>query len=323
MHNKENISFLITGSAGFIGFHLSKKLLDQGYRVVGIDNINDYYDTSLKKDRLFILNKYNNFIFSKEDISDDRCYKFLEGFDIDYVINLAAQAGVRYSILNPDVYMQSNIIGHFKIMKFCVEKNIKHFFYASSSSIYGNTNPPFNENQVTDTPVSLYGATKKSNEIISESFSKIYKLPITGFRFFTVYGPWGRPDMAYWSFTEKILNNKEIDVFNHGKLSRDFTYIDDIVSGVISCYKFRKFSSDHQIYNLGNNIPIKLNDFIEAIENKLKIKANKNMIKMQLGDVVSTHADISKANNDFGFNPVIEIHEGISKFIDWYLDWLN
>lgn len=329
---------LVTGSSGFIGFHLVKKLCQLGYSVIGIDNHNDYYDVSLKEDRLSILKQYDNFSFYKFDISDKKLlHEVFINEKINIVINLAAQAGVRYSIINPDAYVQSNLIGFMNILEECRHNSIKHLIYASSSSVYGgNKKIPFSTNDSVDHPVSLYAATKKSNELLAHSYSHLYNIPTTGLRFFTVYGPFGRPDMAYYSFTQKICNNETISIFNEGKMERDFTYIDDIVEAVIRlvphppCIDKNWSGADtsssfapYKIYNIGNSQPESLMYFIEIIEKKLGKKAQKKYMGMQDGDVVRTYADTSDLEKTIDFKPRTSLEEGLEKFINWYIEYNN
>jgi UDP-glucuronate 4-epimerase len=332
------VKILITGAAGFIGFHLSKKLLDQSYQIIGLDNLNDYYDLSLKQSRLGILEKYNNFNFQKVDIKDkDQVDEIFETYQPTHVMNLAAQAGVRYSIKNPYAYVDSNLVGFMNILEACRNNPVKHLLYASSSSVYGgNKIAPFSTNHNVDHPVSLYAATKKSNELMAHTYSHLYNIPTTGLRFFTVYGPWGRPDMAYFSFTKDILAGKTINVFNHGKMERDFTYIDDIVEGI---YKLISLApqpnptwdetkddlsssfAPYKIYNIGNNNPVQLMKFISALEDKLGMEANKNYTDMKPGDVLRTYADISDLERDINFKPGTSIEDGLGKFVEWYKEY--
>lgn len=318
----ENI--LVTGAAGFIGFHLSKRLLDEGKKVIGFDNMNPYYDVRLKENRLDILKKYDNFIFNKGDLSDKEAVNHIfEQYHPEIVINLAAQAGVRYSIENPDAYIESNIIGFFNILEACRYHKPKHLIYASSSSVYGaNKKVPFSTEDKTDQPVSLYAATKKSNELLAYAYSKLYSIPSTGLRFFTVYGPYGRPDMAYYSFTEKIIKGEPIKVFNNGDMYRDFTYIDDIIEGIYRLLTFApkedENSVQHKVYNIGNNHPEKLMDFIEILEECIGKKAVKEFYPMQLGDVYQTFADVKELMEDIGFKPATGLKEGLSSLIQWY-----
>lgn len=317
-------TYLVTGAAGFIGMHLSKKLLEMGCKVIGYDNLNDYYDVTLKNSRLNILNKYENFTFHKADLTDkEYLAKLFAENKINVVINLAAQAGVRYSIENPDAYIQSNIVGFLNILEMCRHHQVDHLLYASSSSVYGaNKKIPFSTEDRVDNPVSLYAATKKSNELMAHTYSHLYKIPTTGLRFFTVYGPYGRPDMAYFSFTKAIMEGKPIKVFNNGDMYRDFTYIDDIIDGVTKLIEnsaaLKNKELPYKIYNIGNNKPVKLIDFIQAIEHALGKKAIKEFYPMQPGDVYQTYADVSDLINDVGFKPDTSIQEGINKFVEWF-----
>lgn len=332
------MKILITGAAGFIGFHLSKKLLDNSYRVIGIDNLNDYYDPNLKQSRLEVLEKYNNFIFCKVDLKDkDAVDKVFETYKPTHVINLAAQAGVRYSIENPYAYVDSNMIGFVNILEACRNYTVEHLLYASSSSVYGsNKVAPFSTNHNVDHPVSLYAATKKSNELMAHTYSHLYGIPTTGLRFFTVYGPWGRPDMAYFSFAKNILVGKPIKVFNHGRMERDFTYIDDIVEGIVKLIdKIPTANKDwdeskddlstsfapYKIYNIGNNNPVPLMRFVNALESALGMEAKKVYMDMQPGDVLRTYADVSDLERDINFKPSTNIEEGLKKFVDWYKEY--
>lgn len=324
---------LITGGAGFIGFHLTKKLLtneeNKDIRVIGIDNMNSYYDVELKKARLEILAGLDGYTFVEGDISDKA---FMEKMFMEYkpsiVMNLAAQAGVRYSIENPDAYIQSNLIGFYNILECCRNYPVEHLVYASSSSVYGaNTKVPFSTSDNVDQPVSLYAATKKSDELMAHCYSKLYNIPATGLRFFTVYGPFGRPDMAYFSFTKKILAGESINVFNHGDLMRDFTYIDDIVEAVediLPCPpKANEIGVRYKIYNIGNNKPEKLMYFIECLENALGVEAKKEFLPMQPGDVYQTYADVTDLIQDFGFKPDTPLDEGIKRFVEWYKEYYH
>ena len=316
---KEKI--LVTGCAGFIGMHLSKALLEQGYDVIGVDNLNSYYDVKLKKNRLMILEKYEFFNFIKLDISikEDLESVFKNNF-IDKVVNLAAQAGVRYSLENPNSYINSNILGFMNVLECCRYYNIRGLVYASSSSVYGgNTEIPFSVDHVVDHPMSIYAASKKTNELMAYSYNHLFGLKSTGLRFFTVYGPWGRPDMAMYIFAEKILKGEPISVFNHGRMKRDFTYIDDIVSGVISSIEN---NFNFEIFNLGNNSSEQLMDVVSLIESKIGKSAIINYEPMQLGDVVNTFADIEKSKLKLDFLPKTNIKDGISHFLDWYLDYV-
>lgn len=332
------MKILITGAAGFIGFHLSKKLLDQSYQIIGIDNFNDYYDPKLKENRLIELEKYKNFNFHKVDLKDKAALdSIFETYQPTHVINLAAQAGVRYSIENPSAYVDSNLVGFFNILEACRHNPVKHLLYASSSSVYGgNKVAPFSTNHQVDHPVSLYAATKKSNELMAHTYSHLYNIPTTGLRFFTVYGPWGRPDMAYFSFTNRILKGETINVFNHGNMERDFTYIDDIIEGIVRLIdKEPKTNSDwdetkddlsesfapYKVYNIGNNKPVKLMKFINILEDKLGKEADKNYMEMQPGDVKRTYADVSDLEKDINFKPSTSLEEGLGKFVDWYKEY--
>jgi len=330
-------SILVTGAAGFIGFHLCRRLLDDGYAVVGLDNLNSYYDVRLKEDRLDILKSRDRFSFVRRDLSDRAgIEKLFADYVFDRVVHLAAQAGVRYSLKNPHAYVDSNLTGFINILEGCRHSNVPHLVFASSSSVYGaNTAMPFSIHHNVDHPVSLYAATKKANELMAHSYAALYKMPCTGLRFFTVYGPWGRPDMALFLFTDAILGKKPIDVYNHGKMRRDFTYIDDIVEGIVRIMDRiprpdPAWSGDapdpgtsfapYKIYNIGNNNPVELMRFIETLEDALGMKAEKNMLPLQAGDVPATFADIDDLTRDIGFTPVTSIEEGIQKFIKWYLE---
>jgi len=332
------MTYLITGAAGFIGFHLSKRLLVQGESVVGIDNLNDYYDVNLKKTRLRKLEVNSGFTFHKLDLVDREGVENLFSENrFDYVVNLAAQAGVRYSLINPHAYIDCNIVGFLNILEGCRHNDVKHLVFASSSSVYGaNTKMPFSVHHNVDHPVSLYAATKKSNELMAHTYSSLYNLPCTGLRFFTVYGPLGRPDMALFLFTKAILENRAIDVFNHGRMKRDFTYIDDIVEGVVRLIdKVTEpnpgWSGDdpdsatsyapYRLYNIGNNNPVELMKFIEVLEDCLGKKAKKNLLPMQPGDVPATYADVDDLIKDVGFKPTTAIEEGIKKFVEWYREY--
>lgn len=353
------MKILVTGTAGFIGYHLAKKLLERGDEVVGIDNINDYYDVNLKYARLaelgidghcersaaILSSKYPKHKFIKASLEDTQnIYNIFENEKFDSVCNLAAQAGVRYSIENPHAYIQSNVVGFLNILEACRNFGVKNLSYASSSSVYGlNESQPFKTTDKTDTPISLYAATKKSNELMAHTYSHLYGIKTTGLRFFTVYGPWGRPDMAPMLFADAILNDRAIKVFNHGNMSRDFTYIDDIVDGVIKvidnpataviasdssviaseAWQSKNLPADrstapYRIYNIGNNSPIQLLDFIKTLEKSLGKEAKKNFMDMQDGDVVSTYADVSGLINDFGYKPETSLEVGVEKFVKWY-----
>lgn len=315
---------MVTGAAGFIGAALSLELAKRGYQIYGIDNLNDYYDVKLKKDRLSRLEEVINFQFKRLDISEkEQLSSTFEKFKPEIVINLAAQAGVRYSIQNPDSYTKSNLVGFANILECCRHFCVEHLIFASSSSVYGkNKKIPFSEDDNVDRPVSYYAATKKSNELMAAAYSELYKLRITGLRFFTVYGPWGRPDMAPWLFTQAILSGKPIKVFNYGKMRRDFTYIDDIVNGVIGLVDLEGAGQElFNIYNIGNNEPEELGYFIEIIEKECGVKAIKEYLPMQMGDVPVTYADISKLNELTGFKPQISLEEGLKRFISWFKEY--
>jgi len=313
---------LVTGAAGFIGYHVCKRLLVTGHDVYGIDNLNDYYDKSLKKARLANLIDYSNFTFCCYDITDqDSIDSWFDNNRPEIVIHLAAEVGVRNSLKNPQAYVNTNIVGFLNILEGCKRNEVKHLIYASSSSVYGgNDLIPFSEEHNVDRPCSLYGATKKANELMAHTYSHLHFLQTTGLRFFTVYGPWGRPDMSYFLFTKAILENKPIDVFNHGQMKRDFTYIDDIVDGVIAILN-RKRLPLYSVYNIGNNQVVWLDHFIELIEDGLGKKAVKNMMSMQGGDVIATYANIDKIAKDTGFRPSVSLEEGIKRFLKWYKDF--
>jgi len=326
---------LVTGAAGFIGFHLSKRLLDRGDEVIGLDNLNDYYEVGLKKARLAQLEGRKGFSFHKLDLSDGRGMDGLfKAKKPERVVNLGAQAGVRYSITNPHAYIESNIVGFTNILESCRHHGVEHLVYASSSSVYGsNKVSPFSIHHNVDHPVSLYAATKKANELMAHTYSHLYKLPTTGLRFFTVYGPWGRPDMALFIFTKAIMAGKPIEVFNHGKMQRYFTYIDDIVEGVVRVLDkvpqpnpaWDALAADpgtsaapYRVYNIGNNQPVELLRFIEVLENCLGLKAIKNLLPMQPGDVPATCADVDDLARDVGFRPATPIETGVARFVEWY-----
>lgn len=331
---------LVTGAAGFIGFHLAKRLLRDGDRVVGLDNLNSYYDVQLKLDRLGQLEGEAGFSFHRLDLEDTAAMGELfarEGFDM--VVNLAAQAGVRYSLENPRAYIDSNIVGFTNILEGCRHNGVQHLVYASSSSVYGaNTKMPFSIHQNVDHPLSLYAASKKANELMAHTYSGLFGLPTTGLRFFTVYGPWGRPDMALFLFTKAILSGRPIDVFNHGRMQRDFTFIDDIVEGIVRvmaripspAQEWDGMAPDpgssfapYSIYNIGNNSPVELSRFIEVLEECLGTKAEKNYLPLQAGDVPATYADIDDLCRDVGFRPATAIEEGIARFVSWYRSYYN
>jgi UDP-glucuronate 4-epimerase len=350
------VKILVTGSAGFIGFHLAKKLLERGDEVVGIDNINDYYDVDLKYARLDELGidargscggeiigsaRYPNHKFAKIDLADaDAINRLFEAEKFDAVCNLAAQAGVRYSIENPHAYIQSNVVGFMNILEACRNYDVKNLAFASSSSVYGlNRSQPFKTSDHTDHPISLYAATKKANEMMAHTYAHLYGISTTGLRFFTVYGEWGRPDMAPMLFTDAILNDRAIKVFNHGNMSRDFTYVGDIVEGVIkvidnpakpfcdsktdqaSNLEADRSTAPYRIYNIGNNSPVQLLDFIKTVEKSLGKEAKKNFMDMQDGDVVSTYADVSALTDDFGYKPSTSLEAGVERFIKWYKEF--
>jgi UDP-glucuronate 4-epimerase len=331
-------SVLVTGVAGFIGFHLARRLLKDGRRVVGVDNINPYYDVALKEARLEALKGESNFTFIKMDLTDRKPLERLfarQAFDV--VVNMAAQAGVRYSIENPYAYVDSNLVGFVNLLECCRHNSVKHFVFASSSSVYGaNTTMPFSVHHNVDHPVSLYAATKKANELMAHTYSHLYRLPSTGLRFFTVYGPWGRPDMALFLFTRAILEDQPLKVFNHGRMQRDFTYIDDIVEGVVrvlgrlpqanpnwsgAAPDPGTSSAPYKIYNIGNNNPVKLIEFIEVIEAALGKRAQKEFMDLQPGDVVATYADVDDLMQDVGFKPKTPIEVGVGRFVQWFKDF--
>lgn len=320
---------LVTGAAGFIGFHLSQALLKKNYMVIGYDNINHYYDVNLKYARLDVLKNFDNFKFIHADLADaDAVNKVFEEYHPQIVVNLAAQAGVRYSIENPRAYIDSNIIGFFNILEACRHNPVEHLLYASSSSVYGNQEKtPFSVDDQVDRPISLYAATKKSDELLAFSYAHLYKIPATGLRFFTVYGPYGRPDMAYFGFTNKIFADEPIKIFNNGDMLRDFTYIDDIVTGILNilpCPPEADANGDmYKIYNIGNNKPEKLMTFIETLEDVIGMKAKKEYLPMQAGDVYQTYADVSELEKNFGFKPKTTIREGLTNFINWYRDFYH
>ncbi len=326
---------LLTGAAGFIGMHVAQRLLARGDEVVGLDNLNDYYEVSLKEARLARLTPQPGFRFVKMSVEDrDGMAQLLAAERFDRVVHLAAQAGVRYSLQNPNAYIDANIVGFMNILEGCRHSGVQHLVYASSSSVYGgNTKMPFSEADSVDHPVSLYAATKKANELMAHTYSHLYGLPTTGLRFFTVYGPWGRPDMALFLFTKAMVEGRPIDVFNHGDMQRDFTFIDDIVEGVIRTLDRPAepdpaFDGDHphpghskapfRVFNIGNQGPVKLMTFIEAIEKALGITAQKNLLPMQPGDVPATYADVSELTAWTGFSPATPIEEGVARFVEWY-----
>lgn len=331
-------TILVTGAAGFIGFHLSRRLLELGNKVVGLDNLNDYYSVHLKVDRLTLLKHQPRFRFLRADIADrDDMEALFQQEDFSQVIHLAAQAGVRYSLENPHAYVDSNLVGFVNILEGCRHQHVPHFVYASSSSVYGaNRQIPFSVHQSVDHPVSLYAATKKANELIAHTYSHLYQLPTTGLRFFTVYGPWGRPDMAAFLFTKAILENRPIDVYNHGQMRRDFTYIDDITEGIVRVMDKipssnpswtvdqgnpGTSSAPYRVYNIGNHEPVELLQFIETIERCTGKKAIKNMLPMQPGDVPETYADVDDLRRDTNFQPNTPLTTGIQRFVEWYREY--
>jgi len=322
-------TYLITGGAGFIGFFLSKALLEKGARVIGFDNMNDYYEVSLKEDRLAILQRFDGYTFVKGDLADKEAVSALfEEYHPQIVVNLGAQAGVRYSIDNPEAYMQSNVMGFFHLLEGCRTYPVEHLVFASSSSVYGaNDKIPFSTNDRTDWPVSLYAATKKSDELMAYAYSKLYRIPVTGLRFFTVYGPFGRPDMAYFKFAKKIMAGEPIQIYNNGDMYRDFTYIDDIVEGVenllLSPPGEDENGAAYRIYNIGNNKPQKLMDYIAVLEKCLGKEAKKEYLSMQPGDVPRTYADVTDLMEDFGFKPDTSIEEGLSRFARWFKEYYH
>ncbi|AFP85727.1 nucleoside-diphosphate-sugar epimerase [secondary endosymbiont of Heteropsylla cubana] len=332
------MKFLVTGAAGFIGYHVSIRLLNDGYQVVGIDNLSNYYDVALKKARLIELSTYKTFRFKKIDLVDrTSVISLFSGERFTQVIHLAGQGGVRYSLDNPLAYGDANLIGYLNVLEGCRHNKVQHLLYASSSSVYGlNRKLPFSTDDTVDHPISLYAATKKSNELMAHAYAHLYKLPTTGLRFFTAYGPWSRPDMALFKFTKAIINGKRIDVYNCGKMLRDFTYIDDIVESIIRLQSVIPVqdntwtvetgstavsSAPYCIYNIGNSQPVKLMDYIEALEDALGIKAKKNLLPMQPGDLLETSADIQPLYQAIGFKPETSITEGVKRFVRWYTDY--
>ncbi len=332
------MKILVTGAAGFIGFHTSKRLLEAGHDVIGLDNFNDYYSVELKNSRLDLLNEFEKFKLYRGDLADRGAVAGLfKKEQPERVIHLGAQAGVRYSLDHPHAYIQSNVLGTLNILEGCRHNEVEHLVFASSSSVYGlNAKYPFSVSDSVNHPVSLYGATKKDNELMAHSYAHLYKLPVTGLRFFTVYGPWGRPDMAYFIFTRKILAGDPIDVFNRGDMVRDFTYIDDIVEGVVRVVmKVPESDSNwddsqpdpassaapYRVYNIGSNAPVKLMDFIQEIEKSLGKKAELNLLPFQLGDFHKSHADVSELIEDFGYQPKFNVQVGVKNFVDWYVSY--
>lgn len=326
------MNILVTGAAGFIGFHLSKRLLAENYHVIGVDNLNDYYDVRLKKGRLKLLKSNMNFKFYQTDLADQESLnQIFEDHSIPIVINLAAQAGVRYSISYPHSYVHSNLVGFVNILEACRHYQVEHLLYASSSSVYGaNTKTPFSTKDSVDHPVSIYAATKKANELMAHTYSHLFNIPTTGLRFFTVYGPWGRPDMAYYSFTKDIIEGNTIQVYNNGDMLRDFTFIDDIVQGIVKLLDHppkpdsnrnldpSTSHAPYKIYNIGNNSPVRLMDFINTLEKLIGKKAKIEFLPMQPGDVKETYADITDLQKASGFSPATPLEKGLSHFVDWY-----
>lgn len=318
---------LVTGGAGFIGYHLSKQLLEYDCTVIGYDNLNDYYEVQLKYDRLKDLEGREGYTFIKGDLADKETLgKLFQEYSFDIVVNLGAQAGVRYSIDNPDAYMSSNMVGFYNILECCRHYPVEHLVYASSSSVYGaNKKVPFSVEDKVDYPVSLYAATKKSNELMAHCYSKLYGIPATGLRFFTVYGPFGRPDMAYFKFAKKIMNGETIQIYNNGDMMRDFTYIDDIVKGIANILpnppEEIETGAKYKVYNIGNNKPEKLMDYIQTLEKHLGREAKKEFLPMQPGDVYQTYADVSDLMHDFDFKPSTSIDEGLGKFVTWFKEY--
>lgn len=319
---------LVTGGAGFIGYHLTKALLKDGYKVVGVDNMNDYYDPKLKEDRIRDIGDHGeSYTFVKGDIADkEEVVSLFKKFHPEIVVNLAAQAGVRYSIDHPDSYIRSNIIGFYNILEACRHYPVEHLLFASSSSVYGNQKKaPFSTTDFVDHPISLYAATKKSDELMAYTYAHLYGIPSTGLRFFTVYGPFGRPDMAYFKFTNKMVKGETIQVYNNGDMLRDFTFVDDIVGGIMRMLEHPPVKNEegdpYKIYNIGNNHPVKLMDFINILERAIGIEAKKEFLPMQPGDVYQTYADISELEKDFHFKPVTSLEEGLGKFASWYREY--
>lgn len=324
----ESSKIIVTGSAGFIGFHLCKQLLEEGHTVVGLDNLNDYYDVGLKNDRNSILQKNDQFTFHHLDVFErEPLFEVFKSVKPDHVVNLAAQAGVRYSLKNPYTYADSNLVGFLNILEACRNFGVKHLVFASSSSVYGaNAKTPFSVSDPVEKPVSLYAATKRANELMAYTYSHLYGIPTTGLRFFTVYGPWGRPDMAYFSFTKAIMEGQTIKVFNHGKMKRDFTFVEDIVDGVIRVANHIPAGNEEdpapfKLYNIGNNSPVELGEFISILENAVGKEAVKEYLPMQPGDVPQTYADISDISADTGFSPKTDLATGLGKFVEWYKEY--
>lgn len=332
------MKYLVTGAAGFIGFHVTQRLLAAGHQVVGLDNLNDYYDVNLKTARLDLINTHPNFTFMKGDLADrEGIAELFRSQRFQRVIHLAAQAGVRYSLENPLAYADANLIGHLNMLEGCRHNQVEHLLYASSSSVYGlNRKMPFSTDDSVDHPVSLYAATKKANELMSHTYSHLYGIPTTGLRFFTVYGPWGRPDMALFKFTRAIIAGEKIDVYNHGQMRRDFTYIDDIAEAILRLQDVipqadinwtvesgspATSSAPYRVYNIGNSQPVTLMKYIEALESALGQVAEKNMLPMQPGDVMETSADTTALYKVIGFKPQTSVEEGVARFVEWYKDF--
>jgi UDP-glucuronate 4-epimerase len=332
------LKYLVTGAAGFIGFHVVQRLCEAGHQVVGLDNLNDYYDVNLKLARLKVLEVESLFSFVKIDLADrEGVAELFSQQKFERVIHLAAQAGVRYSIDNPMAYADSNLVGHLTILEGCRNNKVEHLVYASSSSVYGlNNKVPFATSDSVEHPISLYAATKKSNELMSHTYSHLYGVPTTGLRFFTVYGPWGRPDMALFKFTKAIINGDSIDVYNNGDMRRDFTYIDDIVEGILRVQNIipqgnkewqvetgsaAQSTAPYQLYNIGNGNPVKLTEFIESLEDSIGIKAKQNLMPMQPGDVYQTYADVDDLFNTTGYKPAMSVSQGVDNFVNWYRDF--
>lgn len=317
-------TILVTGAAGFIGFHVAQELCRRGFSVIGLDNLSDYYDVQLKRDRLAILATEPLFKFFQLDIANPRdLNEVFADHSFDLIVHLAAQAGVRYSIDNPDIYIQSNIVGTANLLEAARHAEIQHFAYASSSSVYGmSPKAPFSETDPVDRPISLYAASKKANELLAHTYSHLFSMPTTGLRFFTVYGPWGRPDMALFRFTEAILDGHPIDVYNHGRMKRDFTYVDDIVSGTVEAALSPGVTSErYRIFNVGNHQSVELLHFIKVLEDALGKKAELNLLPLQAGDVLETYADIAQLSQAVGYHPTTPIEVGIPKFVEWYRDY--
>ena len=315
------MAVLVTGASGFIGYHTAEALLARGEEVVGIDDLNPYYDVKLKHARLARLNGRKGFRFIEGDIAEEATF---DGLSPERIVHLAAQAGVRYSLQNPRAYIRANLMGHLNVLELArgMGEGLKHLVYASSSSVYGgNEKAPFSETDAVEKPVSLYAATKRSDELISHSYSHLYGIPQTGLRFFTVYGPWGRPDMAYWLFTEALLSGRPIDVFAGGVLTRDFTYVDDIVAGILRVLDAPPERGTNRVYNIGNSNPVSVNDFIATLERLTGRTATRNELPMQPGDVRATHADASALERDHGFRPSTPLEQGLGHFVDWFRSW--